>query len=117
LKNVGEKYPLLIEDCFLKFKPGFIKKVLTMILERKKNLHNIDKILELLLFYFERKRDVRDIVELILEDLYPSFLNTPKINIRLAGGLAVESIGGGSGAITYSNRLPNPFWLTPKILL
>jgi flagellar biosynthesis protein FlhA len=69
LKKIGETHPLLIEDCFSKFKPSVIKKVLTMILEKKTNLCNIDRIIELLLFYSEKEKDMENIVKLILKDL------------------------------------------------
>jgi flagellar biosynthesis protein FlhA len=68
LKKVGETHSLLIADCLSKLSPIDLKIILTIILDVKKNLQNIDIIIELLLFYFEREKDIENIARLILKD-------------------------------------------------
>jgi flagellar biosynthesis protein FlhA len=68
LKKVGETHPLLIADCLSKLSPVDLGIILTIILDGKKNLRNIDIIIVLLLFYFERGRDIGNIAELVLKD-------------------------------------------------
>jgi flagellar biosynthesis protein FlhA len=68
LKKVGETHPLLIADCLSKLKPLDLRSILTIILDANKNLLNIDLIIELVLFYFERGKNIENIARLILKD-------------------------------------------------
>jgi flagellar biosynthesis protein FlhA len=68
LKKVGETHPLLIADCLSKLSPIDLGIILTIILDVKKNLRNIDIIIELVLFYFDREKDIGNIARLILKD-------------------------------------------------
>ena len=63
LENVLKNNKLLVKDCLSKFEPIEIKNFLAMILEKKKSLLNIDKILELILFYSEDKNNMEKIVK------------------------------------------------------
>ena len=66
LKNVQDKNPLLVKDCLSEYRPVKIKKILSIILEKRKNLLNIDRILEMLLYY-SKEKDIEKIAELIIE--------------------------------------------------
>jgi flagellar biosynthesis protein FlhA len=68
LKKVGETNPFLIEYCFSKYRPIELKEILHMMLKRKKNLLDIDKIIELLIFLSEKERNIENIKKIILKN-------------------------------------------------
>ncbi|MCL2705907.1 MAG: flagellar biosynthesis protein FlhA [Spirochaetaceae bacterium] len=70
LEKISESNPLLIYDCYSKYKHIEIKRILSKILEKKiKLLNNIVKIIELLIFYVDKKDDIKKITELIIKEL------------------------------------------------
>jgi flagellar biosynthesis protein FlhA len=69
LKKVKEENPLLVEECYSKFRPIEIKKILSIILEKKKTLLNIDKILELLILYSNDDYNFEEIAKSIIKEI------------------------------------------------
>jgi flagellar biosynthesis component FlhA len=69
LEHVWENNQVLVEDCYSKFRPIEVKNILNIILKKEKNLLNIVKILELMIFYSEEKNDVKKIAESIIKEL------------------------------------------------
>jgi len=76
LEKVSESNPLLIYDCYSKYRHIEIKRILSKILEKKKNLLDIVKIIELLIFYADEKDDIDKITELIIKELPQPFTPT-----------------------------------------
>lgn len=69
LKPVAYQNPILVEDCYSKYKHIEIKEILSEILKKKGVLLNINKILELLLLYVDEKNNIDKITDLIIKEL------------------------------------------------
>jgi flagellar biosynthesis protein FlhA len=69
LSRVSAQNPSLIEDCYSKYTHIEIKKILCKILEKKKTLLNIHKIMESLLLYAEKKDNIEEITDLIVKEI------------------------------------------------
>ena len=69
LRRVSKQNPSLIEDCYSKYTLIEIKNILCKILKRNGTLLNINKIIETLLLYADKKNNIEELTDLIIQEI------------------------------------------------